>query len=86
VNRRESHLRYHLDQFERLRVSQVDSDGRGLAERALDHWKMMRLTPEQRVALAAELTALIARYENASSKDDGELFLVHAAFAPKLLD
>lgn len=84
VNRRESYLRYHLDPSERLRVSLVDPQGRSVTERAMDHWKIMRLTPEQRSGLAAELTALIARYEDAAV-DGGELFLVHAAFAPKLM-
>jgi hypothetical protein len=84
VNRRESYLRYFLDPSERLRVSLEDPEGRSVTERAMDHWKIMRLTPEQRLDLAAELTALIARYEDASV-EGGELYLVHAAFAPKLM-
>ena len=82
VNRRESYLRFHLDESGRARVSLVNPEGGRLTRRALDHWKVMRLTAEQRVALAAELTAVIARYEEAST-DAGELYLVHAAFAPK---
>jgi DNA-binding transcriptional ArsR family regulator len=85
VNRRESFLRYHLDPSGRPRVRQLDPEGRGVTERAMDHWKIMRLTSEQRVALAGELAALITRYEDAQAVDGGELYLVHAAFAPKLL-
>jgi hypothetical protein len=61
----------------------VDPAGGELTDRALDYWKIMRLTPDQRMLLATELTALITRYENASTSA-GELFVVHAAFAPKL--
>jgi DNA-binding MarR family transcriptional regulator len=84
VNRRDSYLRYHLDELGRFRVNQVEPEGGDLKVRVLDYWKIMRLRPERRDALAAELTALIGRYEDASSSDDGELFLVHAAVAPKL--
>lgn len=82
VNRRDSYLRFRLDETGRAIVNLVNPQGGRLTERALDHWKVMRLTADQRVALAAELTAVIARHEEAST-DSGELFLVHAAFAPK---
>lgn len=85
VNRLEVYLRYYLDEGGRPRVRQVNPDGEGLTDRVLDHWKIMRLAPKKRAALSAELTALIARYEDDGSPE-GDLYLVHAAFAPKLLD
>ena len=82
TNRRDLSLLYHLDEAGRMRVRLIDPDGRGRASRAFEFWKVLRLTAEQRMALAEEIAAVIARYEAASSA--GELFLVHAAFAPKL--
>ena len=49
---------------------------------AFDYWKVLRLTAEQRLALADEMAALITRYETPAA--GGELFFVHAAFAPKI--
>jgi hypothetical protein len=83
ANRRELSLLYYLDPAGQMRVRLVDPEGRGRTSRAFEHWKVLRLTPEQRVALAGELTALIARYESATADGKGEAFLVHAAFAPK---
>lgn len=82
ANRRELSLLYHTDEAGRFRVRLVDPEGRGRSGRAFDYWKVLRLTPEQRVALAAELAAVITRYETTSP--GGEPFFVHAAFAPKL--
>jgi hypothetical protein len=83
ANRRELSLLYHTDEAGRYRVRLIDPDGQGRRSRAFDYWKVLRLTPEQRVALGTELAAVISRYEASSS--GGELFFVHAAFAPKLL-
>jgi hypothetical protein len=82
ANRRELSLLYHTDETGRFRVRMIDPEGKGRGSRAFDYWKVLRLTPEQRVALAAELAAVISRYEAPSP--GGEPFFVHAAFAPKL--
>ena len=82
VSRREAYLRYYIE-GNRPRVRLVDSQGSRLTDRTLDHWKIMRLTPGQRSALASQLAELIARYEDAQ-QSEGELYLVHASFAPKL--
>jgi DNA-binding transcriptional ArsR family regulator len=84
ANRRELSLLYRLDEAGQMRVQLVDPEGRGRKSRAYEHWKILRLTAEQRVAMAEEITALIARYEAAPASTAAEPFLVHAAFAPKL--
>lgn len=84
ANRRELSLHYHLDEAGGTRVLLVDPEGRGRTARAFDHWKTLRLTAEQRIALAKDLGAVIARYDGASDAARGEPYLVHAAFAPKL--
>jgi hypothetical protein len=84
ANRSELSLHYHLDQAGRMRVHLVDHVGRMGRSRAFDFWKILRLTTEQRRALAGELRAVVERYEAASVAAGGEQFLVHAAFAPKL--
>jgi hypothetical protein len=82
ANRRELSLLYHTDERGGFRVRLIDPDGKGRSSRAFDYWKVLRLTPEQRSGLAAELAAVISRYEAPSP--GGEPFLVHAAFAPRL--
>ena len=82
TNLREFWLFYHTDQAGRFRVRMIDRDGAGRSPGVFEHWKVLRLTVEQRMALAEEIAAVIARYEAAPSA--GEPFLVHAAFAPKL--
>jgi DNA-binding MarR family transcriptional regulator len=84
ANRRELSLHYHLGPEGGVRVLLVDPEGSSRPSRAFDHWKNLRLTAEQRKALAEDLTAVIARYEAASGGAGAEPFLVHAAFAPKL--
>jgi len=84
ANRSELSLHYHLDQAGRMKVHLVDRAGRMGRSRAFDFWKTLRLTTEQRRALAGELRAVVERYEAASAVAGGEAFLVHAAFAPKL--
>jgi DNA-binding transcriptional ArsR family regulator len=76
-------LLYHLDEAGGIRVRLLDPEGRGRISQAWEHWKVIRLTQEQRMALAGEVAAVIARYE-AAGEPSGELFFVHAAFAPKL--
>ena len=83
ANRRDLSLLYHLDEAGQFRVRLVDPEGQGRTPRAFEHWKVLTLAPEQRKALAAELSAVIARYEAAAAAGAGEPFLVHAAFAPK---
>ena len=82
ANRRELSLLYHTDEAGRMRVRLIDPEGHGRRGRAFDYWKVLRLTAEQRAALGQELAALISRYETPSP--GGELYFVHAAFAPKL--
>ena len=81
---RDLSLHYHLDADGTMRVRLVDPEGRGRSGRVYEHWKVLRLSAGQRVALAEEITALIARYEAAQPDAGGEPFIVHAAFAPKL--
>jgi hypothetical protein len=81
ANRRDLSLFYHTDEAGGLRVRLIDPEGGGRRSNAFDYWKVLRLTAEQRMALAGELSALITRYEGAQA---GDLFFVHAAFAPKL--
>lgn len=82
ANRRELSLFYHADEAGRFKVRLIDPEGKGRSSRAFDYWKVLRLTAEQRTALAAELAAVISRYE--APAPGGEPFFVHAAFAPKL--
>jgi hypothetical protein len=84
ANRSELSLYYHLDQAGRMRVHLVDHVGGMGRSRAFDFWKILRLTTEQRKAMAGELRAVVERYEATSAVAGGEPFLVHAAFAPKL--
>jgi hypothetical protein len=81
-NRRDLSLFYHSDGAGRFRVRLIDPSGQSRGSRAFDYWKVLSLTPEQRIALASELAAVITRYEGPSP--GGEPFFVHAAFAPKL--
>jgi hypothetical protein len=83
ANRKELWLFYHTDVAGQFRVRMIDREGGGRGSRAFEHWKILRLTAEQRTALAQEIAAVIARYE-ASPSPGGEMFLVHAAFAPKI--
>lgn len=53
--------------------------------RTLELWRTVRLDPGQRTSLARELRDLLERYAAAGSHDDGDLYLVHAAFAPRPL-
>jgi hypothetical protein len=62
----------------------MDPDGQGRTPRAFEYWKILKLTPEQRKALAAELAEVISRYETAPDAAGSQpSFLVHAAFALK---
>jgi hypothetical protein len=82
ANRRELSLLYHTDEAGGMRVRLIDPDGQARRTRAFDYWKVLRLTPEQRLSLAQEIAAVVARYETPAP--NGDLFFVHAAFAPKL--
>lgn len=83
-NRRNLSVMYELDEAGRYRVRLVDPDGSGQNVRSFDFWKTLRLTHQQRRSLAAELRALLSRYDAAAEGSKGELFIVHAAFAPKI--
>ncbi|HVV65075.1 MAG TPA: winged helix-turn-helix domain-containing protein [Rhizomicrobium sp.] len=84
ANRGEMSLFFHFDEAGQMKVRLIDSSGRGRSSRAFDYWKVLSLTAEQRISLSADLAEVIARYEQAQDRDRGEMFLVHAAFAPKL--
>lgn len=47
---------------------------------AMETWRVLRLTPEDRAAFAAELDELIARF---AQRGVGQAYLVHAALAPQ---
>jgi DNA-binding MarR family transcriptional regulator len=84
ASRRDRFLLYHLDEAGRFRVRLMDPDGQGRTPRAFEYWKILKLTPEQRKALATELAEVISRYETAPDAAGSQpSFLVHAAFALK---
>jgi hypothetical protein len=51
--------------------------------RGMDLWRVLKLTPGQRAALAKELAEVIARYAKAEPEPGAEAYLAHAAFAPR---
>ena len=84
ANRRDQSLLYHLDEAGRFRVRLTDSEGQGRTARAFEYWKVLKLTAEQRKALAADLAEVISKYEAGPGANGSEpSFLVHAAFALK---
>lgn len=52
--------------------------------RAMDLWRVVRLGPRQRAALAKELAEVFARYAAAEPETGADTYLAHAAFAPRL--
>jgi hypothetical protein len=46
---------------------------------AMETWRILRLSPEDRAAFAAELDGLIARF---AQRGEGPAYMVHAALAP----
>jgi len=85
-NRANLSLLHYLDENGRGDVRLIDPEEGRAARRAFEYWKVLPLTREQRQSLAVEIDALIRRYETAGAGQGGELFLVHAAFAPKARD
>lgn len=65
-----------------LRIRLVRSEA-GRPARTYERWRLMKLTPAQRGTLAKELTDVIERYAALAPVAGSELYLVHAAFAPK---
>ena len=55
----------------------------GGGAQAVEMWRVLRLRPRALAALRHDLNALLNRYQRAEG-GGGSLFLVHAAFAPKL--
>ncbi len=51
--------------------------------RAAWSWRVLKLTPGQRLALAKELAEVFQRHARAEPQPNAEPYLVHAAFAPK---
>jgi hypothetical protein len=54
--------------------------------RGFELWRVLHLTPAQRVALAQELAAVIKRYGAGEPAVGAEAYLAHAAFAPRAAD
>jgi hypothetical protein len=50
---------------------------------AMETWRTLRLSPEDRAAFAAELDGLIARFAQAGHGGEGRGYIVHAALAPQ---
>jgi DNA-binding transcriptional ArsR family regulator len=65
-----------------LRIRLVRAEHAGPA-RTFERWRLMKLNSSQRVALARELSELIERYAALDPAVGSEIYLVHAAFAPK---
>ena len=51
--------------------------------RSMDLWRVLRLAPRQRAALAKELAEVLERHAKAEPESGAESFLAHAAFAPR---
>jgi hypothetical protein len=83
-NRKNLAQMYESDERGRYRIRLADTDGRGKNRSSFDHWQLLRLTHQQRNSLADELSELISRYNVTEEGPDRELFIVHAAFAPKI--
>jgi hypothetical protein len=78
--RRDFYLVYGLGPEGKPRVLLRDESDDARRSDAIEVWKVVRLTPAQRLALASEMQALLARYPD--SAQDGEPVLIHCAFAP----
>ncbi|MBO9574376.1 MAG: helix-turn-helix transcriptional regulator [Sphingobium sp.] len=65
-----------------LRIRLVRSEDAEPA-RAFERWRLMKLNPGQRAALAQELSDVIERHAALDPAVGGETYLVHAAFAPR---
>lgn len=80
LSRRDVSLRYAADPRGNLMVTLV----RGETEhppKAIELWQVLKLSRQQRDALAKELRELFERY--ARAQGGGETILAHAAFAPR---
>jgi DNA-binding transcriptional ArsR family regulator len=51
--------------------------------RSIELWRILKLTPRQRTALAKELAEVLERHAKAKPESGAESFLAHAAFAPR---
>ncbi len=65
-----------------LRIRLVRSEHAGPA-RTFERWRLMKLNASQRAALAQELTDLVERYAALEPATGAEMYLLHAAFAPR---
>ena len=76
---------YTVDDSGRQMIRVLDAQAQPDRSRAVEFWKVARLSRAQRASLARDMAALIARYDAASAGGAGaETFLIHAAFAPRL--
>jgi len=65
-----------------LRIRLVRSEHAGPA-RTFERWRLMKLNPSQRAALAQELSDVVERYAALDTAVGSEIYLVHAALAPR---
>ena len=65
-----------------LRIRLVRAEHAGPA-RTFERWRIMKLNPDQRVALAQELSDVVERYAALDPATGAEMYLVHSAFAPR---
>jgi len=52
--------------------------------RRMELWRIIKLTPQQRMALGKELIEIFERYDTGEPAAGAEGYLVHAALAPRL--
>lgn len=80
--RRDLFLVYTSDAAGRSRVQIRDCSDAATRARAIELWKVARLTPARRLELAQEMQALLARYGLPGDAPEGEPVLIHLAYAP----
>lgn len=83
MSRAEVSLRHSLDPRGQPMVMLVRDDPER-QPKSVELWRILKLGPDQRKALAGELVELFARYAKAESKGSGDAILLHAAFAPRV--
>jgi hypothetical protein len=66
-----------------VRLMRPEAEG---PARSMEQWRILKLTPAQRTALAQELISLLERYAHAAPEPGAESYLAHTAFAPGRLD
>lgn len=77
-------LRYAYTGQGRMTVNLVREEG-GAQPRNFEGWRILSLSPRQRVALAKDLAEVLERHAKAEPEIGAEPYLAHAAFAPRPL-